>query len=117
MLVYDLQGPEEYEKLPIARNNMSMRYWKGQLTPFLIALIISLGIFYARWKVKRLRRTLLILGIFSTLITINYFPNNNSPHSIYIDKGKAPYQNWIDYVNEKISDMKPENIKLRNMII
>jgi len=102
MIIVNLTNPEDYN-LPILHNNLSFRYTKKLLPgalffffPLVIGIIVIL-----RWK-----RSYFIAGIFlfvfSILAIIDYNPFRSSPFTSYQgDQGIAPYQEVIDYVNEK----------------
>jgi len=102
LLVVGLETPEDYENLPILHSNFSTRYL-GRLLPgtsiFLIPII--LGIVMTKWK-GSYRLAGITIIILSFLAIINYHPFKSSPFDPYHgDQGILPYQELIDYVNER----------------
>lgn len=102
ILIINFTRPEDYSLTPNLGNNLSLRY-TTKLLPGLVIFIIPfiIGIILLRWRgFSRLMG--LFLVAFSALAMIDYNPFRSSPFSPYSkEQGIAPYQEVIDYVNER----------------
>jgi hypothetical protein len=102
ILIVNLTEPGDYQYIPNLPYKFSFRYTSNLLPGLLIFVIpLAIGIILLRWKgFSRLMGILII--IFSSLAIIDYNPFRSSLFSPYErDAGIAPYQELIDYVNEK----------------
>lgn len=100
--IINFDNPDDYAHIPNLNNSLSLRYTK-RLLPWVIMFLIplSIGVILLKWK-GFLRLTGLFLIFFSTLSIIDYNPFRSSLYSPYRgDLGIAPYQELIDYVNER----------------
>ena len=102
ILVFNFDEPEDYALIPSPHNRLSLRYTK-ELLPGLVIFVIPLfiGIILARWR-GFYRWTGISLIIFSVLAIVDYNPFRSSRFSTYESgHGIAPFQELIDYVNER----------------
>ncbi|RLC25316.1 MAG: hypothetical protein DRH56_05795 [Deltaproteobacteria bacterium] len=102
LLVIGLERPEDYRDLPILHNGFSTRYVTAAL-PFLLMFLAAflLGIALLRGR-GRARASGIGLCVLSLLFMINTDPFRSSPFDPYHgDRGIAPYQLLIDYVNAR----------------
>jgi len=102
LLVMELETPEDYKNLPILHSNLSTRYLERLLPGTSIFLIpIILGIVVMKWK-GPYRLAGIAVIILSFLAIMNYHPFKSSLFDPYHgDQGILPYQELIDYVNER----------------
>lgn len=102
LLIFGLEKPEDYKGLPILHNGFSFKYTLHNLTTLLLSMILLvLGILLIRRKglSKKFGIILLIITIF---VIINQNPFRSSPFDQYHgNRGIAPYQLLIDYVNSR----------------
>ncbi len=102
ILVINLNETEDYAHMPNLGNEWSLKYTK-KLLPGLILFLIPLiiGFVLLKWK-GVYRRIGLIVIIVSALAIVDYNPFRSSLFSAYNgDQGIAPYQELIDYVNQR----------------
>jgi hypothetical protein len=102
MLIFNFTKPEDYSFIPSPYNKLSLRYTK-ELLPGLVMFLIPLfiGFILTRWK-GLYRWMGIFLIIFSTLAIIDYNPFRSCRFSVYkTGHGIAPFQELIDYVNER----------------
>jgi len=102
IIIINLTEPDDYQYIPNLPYKLSLRYTSKLLPGLLIFVIpLAIGIILLRWKgFSRLMGIFII--IFSSLAIIDYNPFRSSLFSPYErDTGIAPYQELIDYVNEK----------------
>ena len=102
MIIIDFNNPEDYDSIPNLPYKFSLRYTSRLLPGTLIFIIpLIIGLILLKWKgVFRFAGIFLIL--LSLLGIIEYNPFRSSLFSPYQgDKGIAPFQELIDYVNEK----------------
>lgn len=102
VLVLDMNDAEAYQRLPVLGNGLSSRYTR-ELAPgaalFLIPLFLGVLLFF--WK-GRLRTGGIILAVFSCMAIVEHHPFKSSRYGPYGgDHGIAPYQEVIDYVQER----------------
>jgi hypothetical protein len=102
ILAVDLTKPRDYSRLPDLGNGWSLRYTK-KLLPGLILFIIPLVIGLALSRQRGFYRWAgLILSIVSIFAIVDYNPFRSSLYSAYDgDQGIAPFQEMIDYVNQR----------------
>jgi len=102
ILILNFDENEDYGLIPNVGNNLSLRYTKKllpRLVIFMVPLFIGFGLLVWR-KLSRLPGLLLI--IFSILAIIDYNPFRSSLFNPYAgDQGIAPFQELIDYVNQR----------------
>jgi hypothetical protein len=102
MLIVHLNKPEDYARIPNLHNALSLRYTYRLLPytlPYFIPLVI--GIFMVRRK-RNIRRLGLLFIIISLLGIIDVNPFRSSLFNPYQgDQGIRPYQELIDYVNDR----------------
>lgn len=102
LLTVGLEKPEDYRNLPVIHNGFSTRYVKRALPRialFLITLLI--GLFLLREK-GFFRMCGIIVSVVCLLGLIDAGSFHSSPFSQYEgNRGIAPYQLLIDYVNQK----------------
>lgn len=102
ILVFNFDKPDDYALIPTPHNRLSLRYTK-ELLPGLVTFLIPLfiGLILARWK-GFYRWMGFCLILFSVLAIVDYNPFRSSRFSAYEgEQGIAPYQELIDYVNER----------------
>jgi hypothetical protein len=102
MLIVNLTEPGDYQYIPNLPYKFSFRYTSKLLPGLLVfVILLAIGMILIRWKgLSRLMGIFII--IFSSLTIIDYNPFRSSLFSPYeTDAGIAPYQELIDYVNEK----------------
>lgn len=102
ILIVNFTEPEDYALIPNLHNKLSLKYTK-ELLPGLVIFIVSLfiGFMITRWKgfYRWIGLTIIILSI---MAIIDYDPFRSGLFSPYeSDKGIAPFQGLIDYVNER----------------
>jgi hypothetical protein len=103
LIIIGLEKPEDYRKLPILHNGLSVRYLSSNISVglFLLLIPLSAGIFLATRK-RILRYAGIVISAFSLLLIINAHPFKSSPFDQYHGyQGSAPYQVLIDYVNSR----------------
>ena len=102
ILAVDLTDPRDYSRMPSLGNGWSLEYTKEML-PGLILFIIPLLIGLALLRKKGSYRWIgVILSIVSILAIVNYNPFRSSLYNAYEgDQGIAPFQELIDYVNQR----------------
>jgi hypothetical protein len=102
LLLIGMQSPEDYAGLPVLHRGFSTRYTKellGRSFLFLGALLISLYLFFQKGI---LRKGACIIGVLSIIMLIDQHPFRSSKFDPYHgDQGIAPFQELIDYVNER----------------
>ncbi len=102
MLVINLTKTSDYKQIPNIPYNFSLRYTL-KLLPGALVFILPLlaGIILIRKKgLSRIAGY--VLAVLSILAIVDYNPFRSSPFNPYKgDQGIAPYQELIDYVNEK----------------
>ncbi len=102
ILLLDLTAPEDYEEIPGLPYRFSFRYTL-KLLPAALFFILPLisGIIMIRWK-GYIRITGYVFVIISIAGIIDYNPFRNSLFNPYRgDQGIKPWQELIDYANEK----------------
>jgi hypothetical protein len=102
ILIFNFNKPRDYALIPNPHNKLSLKYTK-QLLPGLLIFVIPLfiGFILTRWR-GFYRWIGIFLVIFSVLAIIDYNPFKSSRFSPYEgDQGMAPFQELIDYVNER----------------
>jgi len=102
ILILNFEKPEDYEGIPSISNGFSLRHTKALLPGvglFLVPLVI--GVIFLKWRGPyRLLGTAII--VISTLAIIDYNPFRGSLYHPYAgDQGIGPYQELINYVNER----------------
>jgi hypothetical protein len=102
ILAVGLMEPQDYSHLPDLGNGWSLEYTK-ELLPGLILFIIPLIIGLILIRQKGFYRWIgLILTILSLLAIVDHHPFRSSPYNAYDgDQGIAPFQEMIDYVNQR----------------
>jgi hypothetical protein len=102
VLTIGLEGPEDYQGLPIIHNGFSSRFTTNFLPGTLISLIpLIFGVLLLRRK-GALRICGVTIGVLSLLSILDTNPFRSSPFDQYHgDRGIAPYQLLIDYVNAR----------------
>lgn len=102
LLLVGMQSPEDYAGLPLLHRGFSTRYTKhllGRSFLFLGALLLSIYLFFQK---KILRVGACAIGVLSILMLIDQHPFQSSKFDPYHgDQGIKPYQELIDYVNER----------------
>jgi len=102
MIIINLNDPNDYKLLPNLPYKISFRY-TGKLLPGILIYIVplSIGLILLRWKgFSRFMGILIIIS--STMAIIDYNPFRSSLFSPYKKElGIAPYQELINYANEK----------------
>lgn len=102
ILIFNFNKPRDYALIPNLHNRLSLKYTK-QVLPGLLIFVIPLfiGFILTRWR-GFYRWTGIFLIIFSVLAIMDYNPFRSSRFSPYEgDQGIAPFQELIDYVNER----------------
>jgi hypothetical protein len=102
LLLIGMMSADDYRELPVMHRGFSTRYFK-ELLPRSVVLLLSffLGI-YLIFQRGYLKAAGIIIGLFSMALGINHHPFQSSRFGPYHgDQGIAPYQDLIDYVNER----------------
>ncbi|MFH1123178.1 MAG: hypothetical protein V1758_05900 [Pseudomonadota bacterium] len=102
ILIIGFNKPEDYRFIPNMDSPLSLKH-TSQLLPGLIIFLIPfvIGLILLRWR-GPYRWVGIVLVLFSTLAVIDYNPFRGSLRSPYQgDHGIAPFQEVIDYVNER----------------
>lgn len=102
ILIVNFDQAEDYHKIPNIGNRLSSRYTKRLLPGVIVfAVPLFIGFILVRWR-GFFRVMGLILIIFSTMSIIDLNPLRSSLFSPYKgNQGIKPYQELIDYVNER----------------
>jgi hypothetical protein len=102
ILIFNLDKPDDYALIPTPHNRLSLRYTKELLPGLAIFLIpLFIGIILARWR-GFYRWMGIFLITFSVLAIVDYNPFRSSRFSTYESShGIAPFQELIDYANER----------------
>jgi hypothetical protein len=102
ILTIGLERPEDYRDLPIIHNGFSNRFRTDFLPGILISLIpLIFGVLLLRRK-GVFRICGVTIGVLSVLYILDTDPVRSSPFDQYHgDRGIAPYQLLIDYVNSR----------------
>lgn len=102
ILILNFERPEDYEGIPSISSGFSLRYTKELLpglTLFLVPFVI--GLIFLRWR-GMYRRMGIIIIIVAALAIVDYNPFRGSRYHPYGgDRGIGPFQEVIDYVNER----------------
>jgi hypothetical protein len=103
ILVMDFDNPDDYNLIPNLHNKLSLKYTKKLLPGLIIfVLLLIIGFILLTWKRGFLPLIGMLLVVFSSLAIINYNPFRSSLFNLYAgDQGIAPYQEVIDYVNQR----------------
>ena len=102
ILITNLNRAEDYNQIPSVGNKLSFNYTR-QLLPGMVIFIFPLvvGVFMLRWRGTS-RFIGLLITVLSILALIDYNPFRSSVFSPYHgDAGVMPFQEVIDYVNER----------------
>ncbi len=102
ILTIGLEKADDYKGLPILHNGFSTRHFKVSL-PFILLYLVPfiLGLLLLKWKGFSRISGVMICGI-SLLFMVNTDPFRSSPFDQYHgDRGIAPYQEVIDYVDKR----------------
>ena len=102
ILVLNFNEPDDYNNIPNLHNKMSLRYTK-KLLP---AAVIFFGCLLLGVYLMLCKGTFRILGFIFVIVSILAIANHNPFRSSIFtqydgDRGIAPYQELIDYVNER----------------
>lgn len=102
ILAVDLMEPRDYSHLPDLGNGWSLEY-TNELLPGLILFVVPLIIGLVLLRQKGSYRWIgLILFIVSLLAVMDHHPFKSSLYNAYDgDQGIAPFQEVIDYVNQR----------------
>jgi hypothetical protein len=102
ILTIGMENPADYENLPIVHNGFSIRYAKQVLPSTLLFLgSLCLGLYLLTEK-GFIRIAAIFIVVFSLLAILNTAPLRSSPFTPYMgNRGIAPYQQVIDYVDKK----------------
>nr|MBC8362829.1 hypothetical protein [Candidatus Desulfatibia profunda] len=102
LLLVGMQSPEDYQGLPLLHSKFSTRYTKEVLPRSLIFLACLLLAVYLIIHKGILRFLGWIICLLSIGLLINHHPFSSSSFDPYHgDQGIKPYQELIDYVNER----------------
>ena len=102
IIIVNFNKADDYNLIPNLHNKLSLKYTKGLLPPLVLFIVpLFIGFILLRWKGFSRGMGLLFI-IYSTLSIIDYNPFRSSSFSAYKgDQGIAPFQELIDYVNER----------------
>ncbi|MDF1590720.1 MAG: SPOR domain-containing protein [Desulfobacterales bacterium] len=102
LLLIGMLSAEDYRDLPLQNRGFSTRYIKTLLLQSIFLLLsFFLGI-YLVFQRGYLKVAGIIISLFSMVLLINHHPFQSSRFDAYHgDQGIAPYQDLIDYVNER----------------
>lgn len=102
ILVLNFDEPDDYNQIPSIHNKLSLRYTKSLLFPamiFLGCIIFGFIIIFSKGIYRVIGFVLVFVFI---LAVINHNPFRSSLYTQYDgDQGITPYQEVIDYVNER----------------
>lgn len=102
ILTIGMEKPEDYENLPILHNGFSTQYL-GIAVPeiLLFFIILVLSLFLIKWKgFYRIVGIIIFVWCLASIANSNMF--RSSPFDQYHgDRGMAPYQLLIDYVDSR----------------
>lgn len=102
ILVLNLENPDDYSLIPNFHNSLSLKFTKEFLPGsffFIIPLLIGIVLFLGKLSSKPV--SILLIAV-SVLALANYNPFRSSRFSAYDgDQGIKPFQELINYVNEK----------------
>ncbi|MBN2062728.1 MAG: hypothetical protein JW882_20165 [Deltaproteobacteria bacterium] len=102
VIILNFNDPDDYHNIPNLHNKLSLKYTERFLPLALIFLsLLFIGLFLMTWKgLPRIAG--LILVAVSILMIADYNPFRSSMFTQYDgDKGIAPYQELINYVNKR----------------
>lgn len=102
LLTVGMENPADYRDLPILHNGFSTRHLKASV-PGLVIFTLALVLGLVLLKEKRFYRLAGgVIAALSLLCLLNLDPFRSSPYDAYHgDRGIAPYQLVIDYVNSR----------------
>jgi len=102
ILIVNFTMPEDYGNIPTLHGKLSLKYTKERLPVLMLFLVpFFIGFILTRWK-GLYRWMGVIIIIFSVLAIIDFNPFRSSLFNPYQgDQGIAPFQQMIDYVNER----------------
>jgi hypothetical protein len=102
IIIVNFNKADDYNLIPNLHNRLSLKYTKKLLPPLVLFIVpLFIGFILLRWK-GFYRLTGVLIVIYSALSIIDYDPFRSSSFSAYKgDQGIAPFQELIDYVNER----------------
>lgn len=102
IIIANFDQVDDYALIPNLANELSFKYTKRLLPGLMVFLVpLFIGFVLLRWK-GFFRLIALILIIFSILAIVDFNPFRSSLFSPYEgDQGIAPFQELIDYVNQR----------------
>ena len=103
LLIFGLDKPEDYEKLPVLHNGYSIKHIFSLIgiSHLFLLLLVFFGLYFLKGK-GIVKYSGMIILVFSLLLLLNNHPFKSSPYSQYHGfQGISPYQLVIDYVNSK----------------
>jgi len=103
LLIFGLEEPEDYEKLPVLHNGYSIKHIFSLIgiSHLFLLLLVFFGLYFLKGK-GIVKYSGMIILVFSLLLLLNNHPFKSSPYSQYHGfQGISPYQLVIDYVNSK----------------
>ncbi len=103
LLTIGMEEPEDYDELPVIHNGLSTRFTPGLLPMALFFLVpLVIGVFLLIKHRGGYRAAGVAIAVFSLLCMVNLKLFRSTPFDQYQgDRGTAPYQLVIDYVNSR----------------
>ncbi len=102
ILTVGLEEAADYENLPIIHNGFSTRFFRAAMPKILFFLAALFVGFYLLTEKGMMRAAAVFIIIFALLGALNTLPLRSSPYTPYMgNQGIAPYQLYIDYVDQK----------------
>lgn len=102
LLLIGMMSADDYRNLPLLHRGFSTHYIKELLPQglmFLFSFFLGLYLIFQRGYLKMAG---IIIGLFSMVLLMNHHPFQSSRFDAYHgDQGISPYQDLIDYVNER----------------
>ncbi|MEW6670467.1 MAG: SPOR domain-containing protein [Thermodesulfobacteriota bacterium] len=102
LLLVGMMAADDYRNLPLLNRGFSTRYIKELLPQWMVFLLSFLMGIYLIFQSGYLKPAGVIIALFSLALLVNHHPFQSSRFDAYHgDRGNAPYQDLIDYVNER----------------
>lgn len=103
LIIVGLERPKDYKELPILHNGFSTKYVLLSIPAwyFFLSIPLILAIYMIKRK-KLIRKSGIVILVFTLLILVTNHPFRSSPYDQYHGfQGISPYQLLIDYVNSR----------------
>ena len=103
LIIVGLEKAKDYKELPILHNGFSTKYVLSSIPAwyFFLSIPLILAIYMIKRK-KLIRKSGIVILVFTLLILVTNHPFRSSPYDQYYGfQGISPYQLLIDYVNSR----------------